>query len=755
MVSSGQSPRCKLTVVASLNSRLGALPCWQAANLITRLNPADDVVIARVEVPAGTVIAREGDKDVIDEVEVRIAAVRRRPASRRAQRGVTLLVLLAVVVTVFAYVLTSRLNAESQFVAVDRHNNARVLSQAKLALIGWMAINAATDNNPGRLPCPEAVNAIGTSSEGISAPLVTPSTPNCATVGRLPWRTLGLNKLVDAASEPLWYAVSPGWALQNSSTLLSINSDRLGAMVVDGQAAPNEVVALIIAPGPPMNVQAAGACTARLQARNTPAPAMNPLDYIECYNPATPSFSTTGPATSFNDQVMRVTVADLMPALEAAIAERTQREIAPTVRSAAFELDTSSPRRWVAAAPLPSGNPSIYPYAAPFADPTAPVSTFLGVAATNQGLMPFAPVASAVAYASTPPNVIKTSSSGKLNTVNCAWEVQDDVYACEGEYEKDAGDPTLPVTLEMTALFTNVAMGFRARNTAALTAEARDTTGAPWSTASISTSKRLEMNDGSGGKPRGSVTARLSATLPNIPAMGWGTKAQYRLRVNRLVVNDHPLLSATGRALRFSGGSSAIGSGNTVTGATSGASGAVQVLVTSGDWSTSNAQGMLFFSSVSGSFASGETLLVGGSPMATAADTDFDIGWFVRNEWYRNIYYAVAPNNTPDSLPSVVGGCNSTDCLRFNDPATRNIRALLVLGGRGLPTRPARPSIDPLAYVEDQNGDAGSLFEMRRPRTSSVAITIPPSTFVAPWNDRIILVDWIAPNPTFPLAYLP
>jgi hypothetical protein len=39
-------------MVASSNSRLGALPCWQAANLINRLNPADDVVIARVEIPA-------------------------------------------------------------------------------------------------------------------------------------------------------------------------------------------------------------------------------------------------------------------------------------------------------------------------------------------------------------------------------------------------------------------------------------------------------------------------------------------------------------------------------------------------------------------------------------------------------------------------------------------------------------------------------------------------------------------------------
>jgi hypothetical protein len=82
--------------------------------------------------------------------------VARSRASRRAQRGAALIGLVAVAVMVFAYVLTSRLNAASQFVGVNREHNAQVLAQAKQALIGWMALNAAgTDANPGRLPCPE------------------------------------------------------------------------------------------------------------------------------------------------------------------------------------------------------------------------------------------------------------------------------------------------------------------------------------------------------------------------------------------------------------------------------------------------------------------------------------------------------------------------------------------------------------------------------------------------------------------------
>ena len=84
-----------------------------------------------------------------------------RPASRRTQRGLALLGLLAVIVMVFAYVITSRLNAASQFVALDREKNAQVMSRAKTALIGYVAQQAslANEKNPGRLPCPEAAPA--------------------------------------------------------------------------------------------------------------------------------------------------------------------------------------------------------------------------------------------------------------------------------------------------------------------------------------------------------------------------------------------------------------------------------------------------------------------------------------------------------------------------------------------------------------------------------------------------------------------
>jgi hypothetical protein len=664
-----------------------------------------------------------------------------RPGKRRSQRGSALIALVAIIVMVFAYVLTSRLNAASQFIALDREQNAQVMSRAKQALVGYVAQQAvqANEKNPGRLPCPEAPANYGTSSEGIAA-------GNCSlpAVGRLPWRTLGLEKLVDGAGEPLWYVVSTGWALPTSTSTTLINPDSVGQLTVDSVG--NSAVALIIAPGPAIVVQTASGCTAWSQARPVSGPP-DKRNYLECGN-ASNSFVTSAAGKTFNDQVLRVTPGDIMPGLEAAIQERMQREIAPAVRSAAFELDSSSTRRWISTAPLASSNALIYPYPMPFTTPTTSLSNYRGAVGTNQGLMPFAPVAGFVSYQSTPNDADATpASAGSVYSVSCFWESAT-MYTCEGLYDEDGGDPSLPIIVEMRATYTNVAMGFRARNTGALTAHARNDGDPTWSTSNVSTSKRLEMNDGSvSGKPRGSVTAVLTVTLPNIDTMGWGNTAEFRLRMDRAVVADHPLLSDTGRALRFSGGFSAINNGNTVSGATSGASGAVQVVVDSGTWSGGNAAGVLFFSNVSGTFVSGETLRVSGSSKATASGTDFDIGWFARNEWYRNTYYAVADQNIPDTLPSV-SDCDSSNCLRFNDTAVRNTRVLLVIGGRRLDTQ-TRPSSNFTNYFEYENADSGTYYEQHRMTAGKVV------SGYTPWNDRLVIVDWKTPVPAFPIAYLP
>jgi len=287
------------------------------------------------------------------------------PAAGR-QRGAALLALLAVLVLGSAWWIVSATSNPVNRTAVDRAHNAKVLQEAKWALVGYVARQAATsgENDPGALPCPEAAGYIGGSSEGTTA-------GNCSlpAVGRLPWRTLGIDKLLDASGEPLWYVVSPGWAKPNSTTNTTINSNSTGQLTVDGTA--SAAVALIVAPGQAMSVQAATGCTARNQVRATPSSTINAADYLECYDTATASVSTTGPSSSFNDMALAVTAADVLPAIEAAVAARFESEIAPVLR---------------ASYPASAWTTYTLPFASAFADPTA--SAFKGTAGTLSGLLP-------------------------------------------------------------------------------------------------------------------------------------------------------------------------------------------------------------------------------------------------------------------------------------------------------------------------------------------------------------------------------
>ena len=288
---------------------------------------------------------------------------------RTRQSGAALMAMLAVLILGAAWWAVTAISTPVNRVASDRQHNARILQEAKSALIGYVAHRAAmtTENDPGRLPCPEAAGNIGTANEGIAA-------GNCTlpAVGRLPWRTLGLDKWRDIAGEPLWYVVSPGWTKPNAATNTLINSNSTGQLTLD---ATGDMVALMIAPGRPLQVSASPGCSARIQSRTTPSPAIDFRNYLECENataPADIAFQSNGPADSFNDQVLSVTGAELLPAIEAAVASRFERQFGPQIRTA------YSTGAWPA-------NPAL-PFAATFADPAA--SPFKGVAGTFNGLMP-------------------------------------------------------------------------------------------------------------------------------------------------------------------------------------------------------------------------------------------------------------------------------------------------------------------------------------------------------------------------------
>jgi hypothetical protein len=307
----------------------------------------------------------------------------------RKQRGVALMVMLAVLILGAAWWSVTAISNPVNRAAVEVEHNARVLSQAKSALLGYVAQRAlmAAENHPGRLPCPEAPGAANNyaggqytdDDDGIAA-----GSCSLPAVGRLPWRTLGLDKLTDAAGEPLWYVVSPGWAFPSPGADPVINSNTAGQLTLDAQPA----VALIIAPGKAFNVAAAGGCTARTQQRaRQPNVAWDLRDFLECENatsPADAAFVSSGPRDSFNDQAVGVTARELWMHAEGPVAARIQRDVVPQLQSvyASAEWGTSA------------ANP-VFPFAATFNDPAA--SPFKGVVDTREGLMPL------TAYTCNPP----------------------------------------------------------------------------------------------------------------------------------------------------------------------------------------------------------------------------------------------------------------------------------------------------------------------------------------------------------------
>jgi hypothetical protein len=334
--------------------------------------------------------------------------------------------------------------------------------------------------------------------------------------------------------------------------------------------------------------------------------------------------------------------ADLMPVLEAAIAKRIERDVVPELRQ-------------VYATPAWGLNAehAVYPFAAPFGDPSA--LSFAGAAGTLQGLLPFNEtrdcsgprcLPSLVGYAATPANAVEVLGYAHVESQMCVWETAD-ARRCEGVYQESEIEPWRPARIEMSATFTNVAMGLRALDPTKLEVAARsDVVVGAWQPLPVTYA--VVMHDGAdAGRPAGSVTVTFGATLPNIDAMGWGSRAQFRIRIDRAFITDHPLLDAA-------------------------------------------------------------------APVT---------GWFVRNEWYRLLYYALAPAHAANAPPP--RACSP--CLQIGNlaPAGRQ-RAILILAGRSL-SAAARPNGRLADFLEAGNADLDLDFEQRPVN----------STF----NDRIVVVE--------------
>jgi hypothetical protein len=279
------------------------------------------------------------------------------------------------------------------------------------------------------LPCPEAPGNVGNpDQEGLMA-------NTCGAgmvIGRLPWRSLGLPKLLDASGEPLWYVVSNGWKLNVGGVMLGINSNSVGQLALDG--VPNGAVAMVIAPGPTLNMapnanQLAAGCVTRIQRRGIIP--LNNLDYVECHSVAGASVRTAvvDNATNAvsNDQTVVLTAPEVLAAVEAPVAARIARDVIPALQN--IFGATYASNQWGGGVSVTT---PVLPFAAPFAN-TA-VSAFQGAAGQMQGLLPLSrsqcnPATDPLCdpnfvqwdTAITPPSVVKRGGSADfLAAPNCA-----------------------------------------------------------------------------------------------------------------------------------------------------------------------------------------------------------------------------------------------------------------------------------------------------------------------------------------------
>lgn len=217
------------------------------------------------------------------------------------QRGIAILLIVFIISLGAVSYLVASLNANSAKVERDQQTN-KALAEAKAAIISW----SATNNTPGRLPCPEDTTLIGLATEGTSK-------NNCDSVdtriGRLPWRTLGLSDIRDGNGDKLWYVISNGFRTGIT------NSDTPAQLTVDGVA--NSAVAIIFSPGTPNN-------GARPPPTNVNAPDIT-LYLDQSNNDGDDSFITNGAANNFNDKAMLITHQELFSQVEKRVAGEVLR----------------------------------------------------------------------------------------------------------------------------------------------------------------------------------------------------------------------------------------------------------------------------------------------------------------------------------------------------------------------------------------------------------------------------------------------
>ena len=298
------------------------------------------------------------------------------------QRGFAMIALLALAALISAFLIASALSLTSAGVSNEREDRSMsALRKAKAALIAYAAneqwqlyralpsVPPAAYFQPGALPCPDQDDDGDADCFGSNT---------ASMIGRLPFKTLGIDDLRDASGERLWYALSHDFRKLRCSVppappitgCTTINSDTLGQLTVTGMAPATQVVAIVFAPGAALDLRAVGGPQ---QDRTSIAAHNDYTNYLENVNLGDNihfTFTSTGlPTPTSNDRLLAITQADLIAAVEPVVAANIARDVKPLVQ----DYFT----KWGA-----------YPFAMTFAAPPPSVTAYQGASGQQQGLLP-------------------------------------------------------------------------------------------------------------------------------------------------------------------------------------------------------------------------------------------------------------------------------------------------------------------------------------------------------------------------------
>ncbi len=111
--------------------------------------------------------------------------------------------------------------------------------------------------------------------------------------------------------------------------------------------------------------------------------------------------------------------------------------------------------------------------------------------------------------------------------------------------------------------------------------------------------------------------------------------------------------------------------------------------------------------------------------LTNPSTTTPNIDWFISNQWYRQTYYAVAP----EWVAGGAGNCTTNPCLTVkNLPGPNDKQAILVFTGRALDGQNPHPTGNPGDYLEGENSTPADLiFEHRAGPSPTI-------------NDRVVVV---------------